>query len=101
MGEVDEGVPIGEGDDGPVKADVQPRRRGRRRRRAPPRAPSNSPCSTVEGEEEAGEVDADVVVVVRGRRAVGDSTSISDRVNIREDQCAVGNARVSSSRSSC
>ena len=84
VGEVGEGVPIGEGDDEPAKGDVQPRRRGRRRRRASPRAPSNSPYRTVECEEEAGEVDADVVVVARGRQAMGDSTSISDRVKIRE-----------------
>jgi len=31
-------------------------------------------------EVEAGEVDADVEVEARGRRAVGDSISISDRV---------------------
>jgi hypothetical protein len=40
--------------------------------------------SHVEDEEEAGEVDADVEVEARGRRAVGDSISISDRVKIRE-----------------
>jgi hypothetical protein len=40
--------------------------------------------SHVEDEEEAGEVDADVEVEAQGRRAVGDSISISDRVKIRE-----------------
>jgi len=38
--------------------------------------------SHVEDEEEAGE--ADVEVEARGRRAVGDSISISDRVKIKE-----------------
>ena len=36
--------------------------------------------SHVEDEEEEGEVDADVEVEARGRRVVGDSISISDRV---------------------
>jgi hypothetical protein len=44
--------------------------------------PAISPCRRVGDEEEAGEadVDADVEVEAQGRRAVGDSISISDRV---------------------
>ena len=83
MGEVGEGVPISEGDDEPAKVDVRMRRLCRRRRkRAPPRVPAISPCRRVGDEEEAGEadVDADVEVEAQGRRAVGDSISISDRV---------------------
>ena len=81
MGEVGEGVPIGEGDDEPAKVDVRTRRRCRqRRKRVPPRVPAISPCHRVGEEEEAGEVDADVEVEVRGQRAVGDSILISDRV---------------------
>ena len=80
MGEVGEGVPIGEGDDEPAKVDVRTRRRCRRRRKqAPPRVPAISPCRMVEEEEEAGEVDADVEVEARSRRAVGDAIPISDR----------------------
>ena len=48
-----------------------------------PRAPSMSLCRTVEDEEEAGEVDADVEVEACGRRAVGDSISSSARVKSR------------------
>ena len=84
VGEVGEGVPIGEGDDEPAKVDVRTKRRGGQCRWASPRAPSMSLCHTVEDEEEAGEVDADVEVEAQGRRAVGDSISISDRVKIRE-----------------
>ena len=40
-------------------------------------------CRTVEDEEEAGEVDADVEVEACGRRAVGDSISSSARVKNR------------------
>jgi len=80
VGEVDEGVPIGEGGDEPAKVDVQTRRRCRRwRKRAPPRVPAISPCRWVGGEEEAGEVDADVEVEAQGRRALGDAIPISDR----------------------
>ena len=77
VGEVGEGVPIGEGDDEPEKVDVRTRRW---RKQAPPRVPAISPCRRVGEEEEASEVDADVEVEARGRRAVGDSISISDRV---------------------
>jgi len=87
VGEVGEGVPIGEGDDEPAKVDVRTRRRCRRRRkRAPPRVPAISPCRRVGEEEEAGEVDADVEVEARSRRAVGDAIPISDRVNQKEIQ---------------
>ena len=80
VGEVGERVPIGGGDDEPAKVDVWTRRRCRRRRkRAPPRVPAISPCRRVGEEEEAGEVDADVEVEARSRRAVGDAISISDR----------------------
>jgi len=37
------------------------------------------PCRTIIDEEEAGEVDADVEVEARSRRAVGDAIPISDR----------------------
>jgi len=64
VGEVGEGVPIGEGDDEPAKVYVRTRWRCRRRRkRAPPRVPAVSPCRKVGEEEEAGEVDANVKVV--------------------------------------
>ena len=87
MGEVGEGIPIGEGDDEPVKVDVRMRRRCRRRRkRAPPRVPAISPCRRVGQEEEASEVDADVEVEARSRRAAGDAIPISDRVNQKEIQ---------------
>ena len=80
VGEVDEGVPIGEGGDEPAKVDVQTRRRCRRwRKRAPPRVPAISPCRRVGEEEEAGEVDADVEVEARGRQAVSDAIAISDQ----------------------
>ena len=80
MGEVGEGVLIGEGDDEPAKVDVRTMRRCRRRRkRAPPRAPAISPCRRVGEEEEAGEVDAVVEVEARSRRVVGDAIPISDR----------------------
>ena len=78
--EVGEGVPIGEDEDEPVMVDVRYKRRGGRCRRASPRAPSILPCHIVVVEEEAGEVEADVEVEARGRQAVGDSISISDRV---------------------
>ena len=65
MGEVGGGISIGGGDDEPAKIDVRTRRRGGRHRWASPRAPSMSLCRTVEDEEEAGEVDADVEVGVR------------------------------------
>jgi len=45
-----------------------------------------SPCHRVGEEEEAGEVDADVEVEARSRRAVGDAIPISDRVNQKEIQ---------------
>ena len=77
MGEVSEGVPIGEGDDEPAKVDVRTRGRGGRHRWASPRAPFMSLCRTVEDEEDAGEVDADVEVEACGRRAVDDSISSS------------------------
>ena len=81
MGEIGEGVPIGEGDDELAKVDVRTRWQCRRRRnRAPPRVPAISPCRRVEEEEEAGEVDADVEVEVRGRQAVSDAIPIPDRV---------------------
>jgi len=80
VGEVGEGIPIDEGDDEPAKVDVRTRRRCRRRRkRAPPRVPAISPCRRVGEEEEAGEVDTDIKVEVRGQRAVGDAIPISDR----------------------
>ena len=44
MGEVGEGVPIGEGDDEPAKVDVRTKRRGGQCSWASPRAPSMSPC---------------------------------------------------------
>ena len=70
MGEVGEGVSISEGDEEPVKADMRTRRRCRRRhKQAPPRVPAISPCRRVGEEEEASEVDADVEVEARGRRA--------------------------------
>ena len=75
-----EGIPIDGGDDEPAEDDTWTKRRGGRCRRASPRAPSILPCHTVVVEEEAGEVDADVEVEARGRQAVGDSISISDRV---------------------
>jgi len=74
---------VGGGDDEPAKIDVRTRRRGGRHRWASPRAPSMSLCRTVEDEEEAGEVDADVEVEACGRRAVGDSISSSARVKNR------------------
>ena len=86
---------VGGGDDEPAKIDVRMRRRGGRHRWASPRAPSMSLCRTVEDEEEAGEVDADVEVEACGevdadveveacgRRAVGDSISSSARVKNR------------------
>ena len=83
MGEVGGGVPIGGGDDEPAKIDVRTRRRGGWHRWASPRALSMSLCRTVEDEEEAGEVDADVEVEACGRRAVGDSISSSARVKNR------------------
>jgi len=61
VGEVGEGIPIGEGDDEPAKVDVRTRRR---RKQAPPRVPAISPCRRVREEEEAGEVDADIEVEV-------------------------------------
>jgi hypothetical protein len=48
--------------------------------------PAISPCRRVGEEEEAGEVDADVEVEARSRRAVGDAIPISDRVNQKEIQ---------------
>ena len=78
MGEVGEGVPIGEGDDEPAKVDVRTKRRGGQCRWASPRAPSMSLCHTVEDEEEAGEVDADVEVEAKDRQAVGDSNPIGE-----------------------
>ena len=58
VGEVGEGVPIGEGNDEPAKVDVRTRQRCRRRRkRAPPRVLAISPCRGVGDEEDAGEVD--------------------------------------------
>jgi len=87
VGEVGEGVPISEGDDEPAKVDVRTRRRCRRRRkRAHPRVPTISPYRRVGEEEEAGEVDADVEVEARGRRAAGDAIPISDRVNQKDIQ---------------
>ena len=80
MGKAGGGVPIGGGDDEPAEDDARAKRQGGRSRRASPRAPSILPCHTVVDEEEAGEVDADVEVEARGRQAVGDSISISDRV---------------------
>jgi len=80
VGEVGEGVPIGGGDDEPAEDDTRTKRRGGRCRWASRRAPSILPCHIVVVEEEAGEVDADVEVEARGRQAVGDSISISDRV---------------------
>jgi len=80
MAEVGGGVPIGGGDDELAEDDKRTKRRGGRCRRTSPRASSILPCHTVVVEEEAGEVDADVEVEARGRQAVGDSISISDRV---------------------
>ena len=68
------------GDDEPAEDDARTKRRGGRCRRASPWAPSILQCHTVVVEEEAGEVDADIEVEARGRQAVGDSISISDRV---------------------
>ena len=80
MGEVGEGVPIGEGDDEPAKVDVRTRRQCMwRRKRAPPRVPAISSCHRVGEEEEAGEVDANVKVKARCRRALGDAIPISGR----------------------
>ena len=63
-----------------VKVDVRMRRRCRwRHKRAPPRVPAILPCRRVGEEEEAGEVDADIEVEARGRRAVGDAIPIYDR----------------------
>ena len=76
--EVGEGIPIGEDEDEPARVDVRKKRRGGRCRRASPRAPSILPCHTVVDEEEAGEVDANVEVEARGRRAVGDSNPIGE-----------------------
>ena len=76
VGEVGEGAPIGEGDDEAAKVDVRTRRRCKR---APPRVLAISPCRRVEEEEVASEVDDDIEVEVRGRRAMGDAISISDR----------------------
>ena len=76
VGEVSEGVLIGEGDNEAAKVDVRTRRR---RKRAPPRVPAISPCRRVGEEEVAGEVDDDIEVEARGRRAMGDAISISDR----------------------
>ena len=44
VGEVGEGVPIGEEEDKPARVDVRTKRRGGRCRWASPRAPSMSPC---------------------------------------------------------
>jgi len=61
VGDVGEGVPIGGGDNELVKVEGPIRQRCKqRRKRAPPRVPGISPCRTVEGKEETGEVDADV-----------------------------------------
>ena len=78
MNEVGEGVPIGEDEDEPARVDMRKKRRGGRCRRVSPRAPSILPCHTVVDEEEAGEVDANVEVEARGRRAVGDSNPIGE-----------------------
>ena len=78
MGEVGEGVPIGGGDEEPAEDDTRTKRRGGRCRRASPRAPSILPCHTVIDKEEAVEVDANVEVEARGRRAVGDSNPIGE-----------------------
>ena len=86
VNEVGEGVPIGKDEDEPARVGVWKKRRGGRCRRASPRAPSNLPCHTVVVEEEAGEVDANVEVEVRGRQAMGDAIPISDRVNQKEIQ---------------
>jgi hypothetical protein len=79
MGEAGGGVPIGGGDE-PAEDDARTKQRGGRYRQASPRAPSILSWHTVVIEEEAGEVDADIEVEARGRQAVGDSISISDRV---------------------
>jgi len=76
--EVGEGVPIGEDEDEPARVDVRKKRRGGRCRRASPRASSILPCHTVIDKEEAVEVDANVEVEARGRRAVGDSNPIGE-----------------------
>ena len=78
VNEVGEGVPIGEDEDEPARVGVWKKRRGGRCRRASPRAPSILPCHTIVDEEEAGEVDANVEVEARGRRAVGDSNPIGE-----------------------
>ena len=78
--EVGEGVPIGEDEDKPARVDVRTKRRGGRCRWASPGSAVHVTMSHVKDEEEAGEVDADVEVEARGRRAVGDSISISDQV---------------------
>ena len=76
--EVGESIPIGEDEDEPARVDVRKKRQGGRCRRASPRAPSILPCHSVVDEEEAGEVDANVEVEARGRRAVGDSNPIGE-----------------------
>jgi hypothetical protein len=81
-----EAVPIGGGEDKPARVDVRAKRRGGQCRQVFPRASSTLPCRTVEGVKEAGEVDADVEVKVRGRQAVGDAIPISDRA--KEDDTA-------------
>jgi len=48
------------GDDELAKMDVRTKRRGWRCRRVSPRAPFMWSCRTVEGEEEIGEIEADV-----------------------------------------
>ena len=48
-------------------------------------APSILPCHTILVEEEDDEVDADIEVEARGRQAVGDSISISDRVKYQKN----------------
>ena len=102
VGEVSEGVLIGEGDNEAAKVDVRTRRRCRwRRKQAPPRVPAISPCRRVGEEEEAGEVDADVEVEARSRRAVGDAISISDRVKIQRNYQKEISSSISCRTSGC
>ena len=78
QGEVGGGVPIGGGNDELVKIHVRMKRQGWQCIRVSPKAPSMWPCRTVEGEEEDNEIDPDVELEARDRRAVGDAIPIPD-----------------------
>ena len=64
MVEVCGGISISGGNNEPAKIDARMKQRGWWCRRVSPRASSMWSCRTVEGEEEDGEIDADVKVEV-------------------------------------